>query len=277
MFDSQNKEIVNWYPGHMKKSIDIIKDKLNTIDFYIEVLDARAIVCSSNSELNSIFNNKPKVTIALKSDLSAVEQDDSNILFGSIYDKKFRLKIINRIKLVCKSKIDSLRKKGLVNIQLCGMVVGLPNIGKSSLINFLANKNLLISQNQPGITKRVSHIKIDNDLVLFDTPGIFFKKVDKFEIGAILTLIKSVNFEIVNKYEILEYGYNYIIKYYSEEIYKYFGFNSPLNFNDFLNYICDKKRFKLQNNENDFERCFSYLYSEFSDSKICNINYEKDL
>lgn len=271
------KDVINWYPGHMNKSINIIDSKINNVDFYIEVLDARCLKCSSNSELNKIFNQKPKVTIALKSDLADINNNNPNIIIGNIYDKKFKTKIISKIKEVCNNKINSLIKKGLVNIQLCGMIVGLPNIGKSSLINFLSSKNLVIAQNKPGVTKKVSQIKIDNQLILFDTPGIFFKKVDQFEIGAILTLIKSVNFNIVNKYEVLEFGYNYLIKHYNNQIKQYFKFDNDICFIDFVNHICETKKFKLINNENDFDRCFEYLYIEFSNSKICKINYELDL
>lgn len=273
--DKKQKDVINWYPGHMNKSMNIISDKIQNIDFYIEVLDARATKFSSNHELNKIFHNKPKITIALKKDLTDISFINKDILYGSIKDKKFKNLIINEIKNKCSNLIESKKKKGYVNVQLCGIVVGLPNIGKSSLINFLSNKNQLIVQNKPGVTKKISYIKLSENIVLFDTPGIFFKKVEEFEIGAILTLIKSVNFEIVNKYEVLEFGYEFMINNYKQEMFDYFKLKNILSFSEYLNYLCEIKKFKLKNNENDLDRCFDYLYSEFSNSKICLINFDK--
>lgn len=271
----KNKDVINWYPGHMNKSINIISSKISDIDFYIEVLDARATKFSSNSDINKIFQNKPKITIALKKDLADLSFVNKDILYGSIKDKKFRNLIINEIKNKCASLVESKKRKGYVNFQLCGIVVGLPNIGKSSLINFLSNKNQMIVQNKPGVTKKISFIKLVENIVLFDTPGIFFKKVEQFEIGAILTIIKSVNFEIVNKYEILEFCYEFMMNNYQKEMFDYFKFNEILSFDQYLNYLCDIKKFKLKNNECDFDRCFDYLYYEFSNSKICLVNFDK--
>lgn len=273
--EEKQKDVINWYPGHMNKSINIIASKINDIDFYIEVLDARATKFSSNNELNEIFYNKPKITIALKKDLTDVSYTNRDILYGSIKDKKFKQLIINEIKSKCSMLIESRKKKGYVNVQLCGIVVGLPNIGKSSLINFLASKNQLIVQNKPGVTKKISYIKLLENIVLFDTPGIFFKKIDEFDVGAILTLIKSVNFEIVNKYKVLEFGYQFMMNNYKNEMFDYFGFNKNLSFNNYLDYLCESKKFKVKNNENDLDRCFDYLYHEFSNSKVCLINFDK--
>lgn len=270
----QKKDIINWYPGHMNKSINIINNKINDVDFYIEVLDARATKFCSNNELNEIFKNKPRIRIALKDDYNDGYKMDG-IIYGSIHNKTFQKKIIEEVNKSCKEKIESKKRKGYVNVQLCGMVVGLPNIGKSSIINFLLSKNQLIAQDRPGVTKKITYIKVSNNIVLFDTPGIFFKKVEDFNVGAILTLIKSVSFDVVNKYEVLEFGYNFYMNYYNNEIKNYYSFKENLSFNDFLNHICEIKKFKLKNNENDLERCFLFVFNDFSMSKICKISFDR--
>lgn len=270
---NNQKSIVNWYPGHMKKTINVINDKIKDIDFYIEIVDARAIHLSSNPELNQIFNNKLKIKVALKTDLADIDKKEEDIIYASIYDNKYRKIIFNEIEKKCKTKIESKLKKGYKNIKLIGMVVGLPNVGKSSIINFLANSNKLIKQDKPGVTRKTSFIKINDNIVLFDTPGIFLKKVNSFEEGAILTLIKSVNFEIVDKYEILKFGYEFLLKKYNTAVKKYFLLNDDLSFNEFIEHVCEIKRFKLKNNENDLNRLFVYLYSEFTNGSITKINY----
>lgn len=260
----------------MKKTINVLENQVKNIDFFIEVIDARAIEQSSNQELVNVFKNKIKITIALKSDLIDIKKYQSkypDILFCSIYNSQDRNKIIKHIQKKCEDKINNLIKKGYVNFEIHGIVIGLPNIGKSSLINFILNKKQLIVGNKPGVTKKVNWVKVNKNIYLQDTPGVFFKRVDDFLTGSILTIIKTVNFNIVNQYEVLKSIYIYINQKYDGFLNKYFNINNVDNdFNYFLEQLCITKKFIIKNNEYDFNRCFDYLYNLF-DKKDLNIDF----
>ncbi|MDE6082703.1 MAG: hypothetical protein K2F52_02370, partial [Malacoplasma sp.] len=129
--ENQEKKI-NWFIGHMKKTVDVISEKKKNIDFVLEVIDSRLPYSSSNNELIGIFNNKPIVKIALKNDLIDEKNKDKNLFYASIKNQKDKKRIISYIDLNLENKKNLLLKKGLKNPVFIGIVVGLPNIGKSS-------------------------------------------------------------------------------------------------------------------------------------------------
>jgi ribosome biogenesis GTPase A len=184
-----------------------IKDVQNIkgVDLIIEVVDARAVNASSNPEL-SFNNHLPKLIIALKSDLSDlnIRDLDHDVLIGSIKDQSFRARIIQAIDLKLADKMNRFHSKGLLTPQFNIMVVGLPNVGKSSLINFLAKKKILIVENRPGITKNKQLIKITNNYFIYDTPGVFVKKINRDEDGYILALIGTIRKEVLPLNEVVQ-------------------------------------------------------------------------
>ncbi|MDE5617694.1 MAG: 50S ribosome-binding GTPase, partial [Ureaplasma sp.] len=198
---------INWFPGHMKKSLEEIGKIVNKVNLIIEVLDARAINTSSNDELLNIVGNKPILKIALKSDYSDLK-NSNDIFVCNIKEKNLRNKIINEINKKLKSQFESAKRKGLIHPKFIILVIGLPNVGKSTLINILKNKNTLITQNFPGVTKKQTIVNINNELNLIDTPGVLFKHIEQIEDAYKLTLINSIKKEIVPLDKVLEYGFN---------------------------------------------------------------------
>ncbi|MDE6477127.1 MAG: 50S ribosome-binding GTPase, partial [Mycoplasmoidaceae bacterium] len=152
----------------MAKAISDLKSKKNNFDMLIEIVDARAINISSNKQLLKDFN-LPVLTIAVKSDIAEINSSN-DLLYISTKNKSHRQIVLNKIKEVLKPKIESKKKKGLINPQFNILVLGLPNIGKSSFINFVLNKNNLVVQNYPGVTRKQTLVKIDNMLFLNDSP-----------------------------------------------------------------------------------------------------------
>lgn len=207
-----NEKKVNWFIGHMKRTLDVLEDKKKNIDFVIEVVDARLPYGSSNFELLSIFNNKPIIKIALKSDLIKKDHYKNGFFYASIKTSKDKKKIINYIDLSLKEKKEKLIKKGLKNPTFVGMVVGLPNIGKSSLIKYLSNKKFVNVENRPGVTRKTENIKISDSLFLIDSPGVFLKNVTNYELGLSLALINCVKRDVVDKKDLILFLINQFIK-----------------------------------------------------------------
>ncbi len=263
-------EKINWFPGHMAKAIADLQSKKKNFDMLIEIVDARCPHISSNRELLGSFK-LPVLTVAVKQDLAVI---DNNFLNISTNNKKTRSIIINKIKQELKSKIDKCRSKGLLNPQFNILVLGLPNIGKSSFINLLLNKNNLLVQNYPGVTRKQTLVKIDNMIFLNDSPGILFKNIDNNTTGYILSLIGCIKKEVIPMYEVIKFGYEFYCKKYPNQIKQKFGLNEFGNFEQFLELVCKKYQYILDGNKLDKQRALEYLYSMFMNGKICKINYE---
>ncbi len=273
--DYINKDKINWFPGHMKKATEEIKAKIKIIDIIIEIIDSRSIKNSSNDELiKEVSNNKKVIKIALKKDLSEKWNNDE-ILIGSIKDSEFRKKILTKINKEAKPIIDKMLKKGIVNPKIYLMVVGLPNVGKSSFINFVAKKSQLIASDKPGVTKKMTWIKVNQNIEMMDTPGILFKKIEDIKVGYILTLLRCVKWEIVPKYDVIHFAYKFYIENYKKDFMTFFKIENEIDFQKFLEIYCKNKGFVISKNEWDFEKALEKLYKDFSLGRICNINYEK--
>ncbi len=204
--------IINWYPGHMKKTKELIQNSLKLVDVVIELLDARIPISSKNPDIDKLIGNKPKVIILNKSDLS-----DSKVLQSWIYHYANQAikaipvnsitgegmgNLIDAIKDSVKDKIEAMRNKGRKIRPIRVMIVGVPNVGKSSLINKLAGKKTAKTGNKPGVTRGKQWIRIRKDLELFDTPGILWPKIEDEEVGLNLAFTGAVKDEILDMEEL---------------------------------------------------------------------------
>lgn len=264
----------SWYPGHMKKSTELIFSMYKQVDLFIEVLDARALNTSHNDELSNKLHQK-MISIALKSDLAAKVNPQSHVLVTNIYETNFVNKVLNFIEAKLSYKKQIYYQKGVVNPQFNLMIVGLPNIGKSTLINRLVkNRNILIA-NQPGVTKKIARFKINNYLLIYDTPGVWFKRVDNFNVGAKLALINTVKHEILPIYDLVKFAYEYWLWFDFQQMANFFDKTMLANgFDCFLNKYCQFKKFLLPGQQLDIDRCLQYVFKLFISGKIGLVNYD---
>lgn len=199
---------INWYPGHMKKTKESIKKNLPLIDIIYELLDARIPISSKNPDIDSLVGNKPRIIILNKSDLS---DPDSNakwqnqlskngtpsILINSLGNAGINDLIRKSNELMCEKR-EKLEKKGIINKSIRIMIVGIPNVGKSTLINNLSGRKGAKTGNLPGVTKGNQWIKLKGNLELLDTPGILWPKFEDEEIGLNLAFTGAIKDEILD-------------------------------------------------------------------------------
>lgn len=259
----------------MKKATDELISIAKNVDLIIEVIDARAIQSSSNQEITKIFQQKPILKIALKTDYSIVNNSNNDeILFASLKEKKFKNLIIKKIYEILDKKIQKDKTRGLVVPKYTILVVGLPNIGKSSLINYLKNKNVLKVQNYPGVTKKQQLVSINENFDIIDTPGILFKKIDDINIGYKLVLINCIKKEVVTLDHVLRFGFNHFYKNHFNSLLNYYKLKNIKDYDDFVSQICLNKKWITKDNVFDINRFESQIFNDFSLGKITKTNFD---
>ncbi|NLJ97737.1 MAG: ribosome biogenesis GTPase YlqF [Tissierellia bacterium] len=203
-----NNVNINWYPGHMKKTKESIRKSLTLVDLVYEVVDARVPRSSRNPEVDNILGDKPRLIIMNKSDLSN-ESDNkiwqsyfeemgiSSIIVDSITNRGID-NIINVSYKLIEEKIQRLKSKGIKNRPIRAMIIGVPNVGKSTLINSLSKRKGAKVGNRPGVTKANQWIKIKGNLELLDTPGILWPKFEDEDIGLNLAFTGAIKDELLD-------------------------------------------------------------------------------
>ena len=209
-----------WYPGHMTKAKRMMQENIKLIDLVIELVDARVPISSRNPDIDDLGRNKARMILLNKADLAEERWNDAWVDYFK--EKGFSVvKVDSRkgsgmknihsvIQEACREKIERDRRRGILNRPVRAMVVGIPNVGKSTFINSLAGKTAAKTGNKPGVTRGNQWIKIDKQLELLDTPGILWPKFDDEAIGMKLACVGSISDEVLNMqeiaYHLLSYG-----------------------------------------------------------------------
>ena len=198
---------IQWFPGHMAKARREITEKLKLVDIVLEILDARVPLSSSNPMMNEILANKPKLVLLNKANLADKKETRKWLAYYEnlgikaldidLIDNYNVNKIIPACNEVLAKEIEAAKAKGYSNFKIRALVVGIPNVGKSTFINTLAKRKAAVTGDKPGVTKSQTWIKINNSLELLDTPGILWPKFEDQEVGQKLAMIGSMNDEIL--------------------------------------------------------------------------------
>ena len=198
---------IQWYPGHMAKTKKQIIEDLKLVDIVIEVLDARLPKASENPDLKELLKNKPKIVVLNKSDLSEEKinkewveyykkQDIPAILVNSNSGEGIN-NVISQIKKISQKQNETLIEKGRIGKKARVMVVGIPNVGKSSFINRIAKKNSAIVGNKPGVTRQKQWVRVNENIELLDTPGVLWPKFENEEVALNLAFTGTIKDEIL--------------------------------------------------------------------------------
>lgn len=229
-----NKTNINWFPGHMKKTRDGIKEKLKYIDVVYEVIDSRMPLSSKIKDIDDIIKDKKKIIIATKYDLCDKNETDKILdkyESEGYYIYKCDLlkdKLDNLLKLtnnIMKDEFDSMTRKGLKARKPRVLVLGVPNCGKSTLINKLAGSKKAGTGNTPGFTKNISWIRL-NKIDLMDTPGVLWPKLEDQEGAKTLAAFGSIKLEILNAFDISNFILKKMYELYPESLKERYGIES---------------------------------------------------
>ena len=301
------------YPGHMAKAKKEMINDLKMIDIVIEILDSRIPISSRNPDIEDIIRNKKKIVILNKKDLADdnitnewVKYFNKNNIIAIPFEankKNDISKIINSIKEECKDITSKYTEKGRTGYGIKAMIFGIPNVGKSTFINCVSRSSKAKAENRPGVTKEKQWIKISDDIILMDTPGMLWPKIQNDTVKLHLAFTNSISVNAVDNEEIAFYLLKYLLKNYKSKIESRYeikiddfenniekenyqnkaiydeNFNSEFDENEFVLNVRDKIAIKkgciMSGNRVDETKVSNMILNDFRNGKIGKISIEK--
>ena len=281
----ENKASFNWYPGHMTKAKRMMEEDIKFNDIVIELIDARIPMSSRNPDIDDLAKNKYRLILLNKSDLA---DERVTVKWVEFFEKQ-GIKVIkldsrqrsgmksvnNAILEVCKEKIERDRKRGIINRPVRAMIVGIPNVGKSTFINSFAGKACAKTGNKPGVTKGKQWIRLNKTVELLDTPGILWPKFDNEKIANDLAFIGSINDQILNLTELS-------LKFIESVKNDYAGiFTSRYDIEEkddgvtMLGDIAISRGCLKKGGEPDYDKAAALIFDDFRSGKLGKISIEK--
>ena len=275
---------LQWYPGHMTKAKRQMQEDLKLIDLIIELVDARIPLSSRNPDIDELGKNKARLILLNKSDLA---DERYNEQWSAYFQKKgFYVVKVNAksgaglksiqgvIQEACKAKIERDRRRGIKNRPIRAMVVGIPNVGKSTFINSYAGKACAKTGNKPGVTKGKQWIRLNKTLELLDTPGILWPNFEDQEVGKRLAFIGSIKDEILNLEELSLELLDYIRTNYPGLLNTRYGIEEEGTPISLLEAVADKRKCLIRGQEIDYAKAAGIVMEEFRNGKIGRITLE---
>ena len=283
-----HKVHIAWFPGHMAKTKRLLKEALKNIDLVVEVLDARIPYSSSNPDLNQIIENKPKIIILNKSDLSDPTQNQKWIKHyeatgypcmefsskSNKYVSDFKNKVLN----IMEDKIQKFKSKGLLGYKIRVMVVGIPNSGKSSFINKICGKSKCKVENRPGVTRQNQWYSVGDNIEFLDTPGVLWPKFDDEKVAYNLAFTGAIKDKILDTEDLAFHFIKSVKERYCQNICDRFGVDiSKISKSDpweAVEFIGKKRGFLISGGEIDTLRTSNMILEEFRSGKFGRISLE---
>ena len=276
-----------WYPGHMTKAKRMMQENIGLIDLVIELVDARIPFSSRNPDIDELGKNKARLILLNKSDLA--DPKANQIWMDYFKNKGFHVLEINvktgqglkaiqgMVKEACREKIERDRKRGIKNRPVRAIVVGIPNVGKSTFINSFAGKACTKTGNKPGVTKGKQWIRLNKELELLDTPGILWPKFESEEVGRNLAFIGSMNDEILQMTELAMDLTEYLLQHYQTQLFTRYQVEDEGQSRTpalMLEHICENRKCYKKGQEPDYEKAASVLVDDFRSGRIGRITLE---
>ena len=276
---------INWFPGHMKKTLDEMRENIKLCDAVIYVLDARIPLSSLNPQISEIAKNKPILYVLNKADL-ADEKTTKKFVERFILDGKFTISVVSSaarakadiivaLEKILASKIEKNHQKQVANL-LKIMVIGVPNTGKSSIINAMCGKAKMTTGNKAGVTKHTQWAKVDGNFALLDTPGTLWPKLEDQKIAEYLAFVGSIKDDVLNIEELGFELFKLLISRHGELVASRYGkIEQCAEEIDMYNILCKKRGFIMRGGEIDYLRAGRAILDDFRSGKIARITLDE--
>ncbi|MBR1413441.1 MAG: ribosome biogenesis GTPase YlqF [Bacilli bacterium] len=281
-----NKTNINWYPGHMEKTKKLIQKNYNLIDIVYEIVDARIPRSSKIKNVYDLIGNKPKILIMTKKDLCDMkvtnywvqyyENLNTKVLLLDLNDPNEYKKIIELTHEMLADEMNKRANKGIINKGIRALVVGIPNVGKSTLINRLAGRKVATTGNKPGITKSISWLKTESDILLLDTPGILWQKFDEEEVALNLASMSAIKTEVLNVDDVAVHIIKKLHDYYPDILLERYGIKDISDFVEVYD-IIGKKIGAYRNGEADYDRVSNRVLNDIREGYIKGVTFDRGL
>lgn len=296
--NSYHKINLNWFPGHMAKTRRQIIEDLKLIDVVIEILDARIPISSQNPDIKQITKNKKKVIVLNKCDLSDendnkkwmeyfIKQGSKVVLVDSNTGKGIN-EVIKQIQIIMEDELNKFIGKGRIGRKIRVMVVGIPNVGKSSFINRISKRKTAEIGNKPGVTKQKQWIRLNDEIELMDTPGVLWPKFESEEVAFNLSFTGTIKDDILEITEIAYHLTRYLLKNYKNNLIERYSLNEQTtneilsqdqdenqNIYEIMHLIGRKRGAIISGGNIDDEKTSKIILDDFRSGKIGKITLEK--
>ncbi len=282
---------IQWYPGHMTKAKRAMKEDIKLIDLVIELVDARVPFSSRNPDIDELAAGKARMVLLNKADLAdpgenarwaaLFEAQKIHVVTVDARNKGTLKQVQGVVQEACKEKLERDRRRGILNRPIRTMVVGIPNVGKSTFINSFAGKACAKTGNKPGVTKGNQWIRLNKTLELLDTPGILWPRFEDQKVGLNLALIGSINDQILNKDELACQLIGFLRQQYPGLLAERYGVEEQSKEEDslengrLLEEIARNRACLIKGGELDISRAAGLLLDEFRAGKLGRISLEK--
>ena len=280
----QNSKKIQWFPGHMTKAARQMEENLKKVDFVIEIRDARIPDSSRNPMLDGIIHTKPRLIILSKKDkadpkltkewITYLEKDNVRVIALDLVHENYKAAIVQASKTLCASFIEKQKRRGIKPRALRAMVCGIPNVGKSTMINTLAKRKAAKTADKPGVTKSLQWIKLDKDLELLDTPGVLWPKFDDQQIGLKLALLGSIRDEVVTMDELAMFAVEWLMENNPSSLIETYGIEIQDTPWHTLEQVAIKRGY-LQKGQIDDNRLMNSFVKDMRENKCGLITWEK--